>query len=106
LTNTPDVFETQYALETNDLRNWRSGVLDVDSAVTSGDPYADLKNGFAAATAALTTSAVAGVQPMAAPLLFRRHIMPARSARLPECGKIPFRRIPMRVKWLPSLTSC
>jgi hypothetical protein len=35
-------------------------VLDVDSAVTSGDPYADLKNGFAAAKAAVAASAVVG----------------------------------------------
>jgi hypothetical protein len=35
-------------------------VLDVDSAVTSGDPYASLKNAFAAAKAALAASAVVG----------------------------------------------
>jgi hypothetical protein len=33
-------------------------VLDVDSAVTSGDPYADLKNGFAAAKALVAANAV------------------------------------------------
>jgi predicted esterase len=35
-------------------------VLDVDSAATSGDPYGDLKSGFAAAVAALRVSAVLG----------------------------------------------
>jgi len=35
-------------------------VLDVDSSVSSGDPYADEKNGFAAAKAAVETEAVAG----------------------------------------------
>ena len=35
-------------------------VLDVDSAVASNDSYASLKNGFAAAKAALAASAVAG----------------------------------------------
>jgi hypothetical protein len=35
-------------------------ILDVDSAVTAGDPYADLKNGFAAAKALVAASAVAG----------------------------------------------
>ena len=34
-------------------------VLDVDSAVTSGDPYANLKNGFAAAKALLAANAIA-----------------------------------------------
>ena len=34
-------------------------VLDVDSSVTSGDPYAALKNGFAAAKALVAASAVA-----------------------------------------------
>lgn len=34
--------------------------LDVDSAATSGDPYADLKNGFAAAKALVAANAVAG----------------------------------------------
>ena len=33
-------------------------VLDVDSAVTTADPYADLKNGFAAAKALVATNAV------------------------------------------------
>lgn len=35
-------------------------VLDVDSAVTSGDPYASLKDGFAAAKALVAANAVAG----------------------------------------------
>ena len=35
-------------------------VLDVDSAVAAGEPYADLKNSFAAAKAAVAASAVAG----------------------------------------------
>jgi hypothetical protein len=35
-------------------------VLDVDSAATSNDPYASLKNGFAAAKAAVAANAVAG----------------------------------------------
>jgi len=35
-------------------------VLDVDSAVGSNDPYADLKNGFAAAKAAVKVAAIAG----------------------------------------------
>jgi hypothetical protein len=35
-------------------------VLDVDSAVASNDPYTDLKNGFAAAKAAVAASSVAG----------------------------------------------
>jgi len=35
-------------------------VLDVDSAVGSNDPYADVKNGFAAAKAAVAAAAVAG----------------------------------------------
>jgi hypothetical protein len=35
-------------------------VLDVDSAVGSNDPYASLKNGFAAAKAAVKASAIAG----------------------------------------------
>lgn len=35
-------------------------VLDVDSAVGTNDPYADLKNGFAAAKAAVRAAAVAG----------------------------------------------
>jgi hypothetical protein len=35
-------------------------VLDVDSAVAGGDAYASLKNGFAAAKAAVAASAVAG----------------------------------------------
>jgi hypothetical protein len=33
-------------------------VLDVDSAVTAGDPYADLKNGFSAAKALVAANAV------------------------------------------------
>src|SRR5262249_14700775 len=36
----------------------------------------------------------------------RGRLCPCRSAGWPECGKIVFRRIPMRVKWLLSLTSC
>jgi len=35
-------------------------VLDVDSSVSSGDPYADLKKGFAAVKALVAASAVAG----------------------------------------------
>ena len=35
-------------------------VLDVDSAVGSGDPYADVKDAFAAAKAAVIASAIAG----------------------------------------------
>ena len=35
-------------------------VLDVDSAVGSNDPYADVKNGFAAAKAAVIAAAIAG----------------------------------------------
>lgn len=35
-------------------------VLDVDSAVAPNDPYADIKNGFAAAKAAVAAAAVAG----------------------------------------------
>ena len=35
-------------------------VLDVDSAVGSNDPYADVKNGFTAAKAAVAAAAVAG----------------------------------------------
>lgn len=35
-------------------------VLDVDSAVASGDPYASLKNGFSAAKALVAANAVAG----------------------------------------------
>ena len=35
-------------------------VLDVDSAVGSNDPYADLKNGFHAAKAAVAAAAIAG----------------------------------------------
>jgi hypothetical protein len=35
-------------------------VLDVDSAVGANDPYADLKNGFAAAKAAVAVAAIAG----------------------------------------------
>lgn len=35
-------------------------VLDVDSAVTAGDPYADLKNGFAAAKALVAANAILG----------------------------------------------
>jgi hypothetical protein len=35
-------------------------ILDVDSAATSGDPYADLKKGFAAAKALIAANAVAG----------------------------------------------
>jgi hypothetical protein len=35
-------------------------VLDVDSAVTAGDPYADLKDGFAAAKALVAANAVLG----------------------------------------------
>ena len=35
-------------------------MLDVDSAVTSGDPYGDLKKGFAAAKALVAADAVAG----------------------------------------------
>jgi alpha/beta superfamily hydrolase len=35
-------------------------LLDVDSAATSGDPYADLKKGFAAAKALVAANAVAG----------------------------------------------
>jgi predicted esterase len=35
-------------------------VLDVDSAVGANDPYADLKNGFAAAKAAVRAAAIAG----------------------------------------------
>jgi hypothetical protein len=35
-------------------------VLDVDSAVTAGDPYADLKKGFAAAKALVAANAVLG----------------------------------------------
>jgi hypothetical protein len=35
-------------------------VLDVDSAVGSNDPYADIKNGFAAAKAAVEAGAIAG----------------------------------------------
>jgi hypothetical protein len=35
-------------------------VLDVDSAVASNDPYADLKKGFAAANAAVAANAVLG----------------------------------------------
>ena len=35
-------------------------VLDVDSGVTSGDPYASLKKGFAAAKTAVAAAAVAG----------------------------------------------
>ncbi len=35
-------------------------VLDVDSAATSGDPYGDLKKGFAAAKALVAADAVAG----------------------------------------------
>ena len=35
-------------------------VLDVDSSVTSDDPYADEKNGFAAAKAAVAAAAVVG----------------------------------------------
>ncbi|MHB8812927.1 MAG: alpha/beta hydrolase family protein [Steroidobacteraceae bacterium] len=35
-------------------------ILDVDSAVGSNDPYADVKNGFAAAKAAVIAAAIAG----------------------------------------------
>jgi hypothetical protein len=35
-------------------------VLDVDASSTSGDPYADLKTGFAAAKALVAANAVAG----------------------------------------------
>jgi hypothetical protein len=35
-------------------------VLDVDSAVGTNDPYGTLKNGFAAAKAAVIASAIAG----------------------------------------------
>ena len=35
-------------------------VLDVDSAVGANDPYADVKNGFAAAKAAVAAAAIAG----------------------------------------------
>jgi pimeloyl-ACP methyl ester carboxylesterase len=35
-------------------------VLDVDSAIGSNDPYADVKNGFAAAKAAVAAAAIAG----------------------------------------------
>jgi hypothetical protein len=35
-------------------------VLDVDSAVGANDPYADVKNGFAAAKAAVKAAAIAG----------------------------------------------
>jgi hypothetical protein len=35
-------------------------LLDVDSGATSGDPYADLKKGFAAAKALAAANAVAG----------------------------------------------
>jgi acetyl esterase/lipase len=35
-------------------------VLDVDSAVGTNDPYADVKNGFAAAKAAVAAAAIAG----------------------------------------------
>src|SRR6202035_2595238 len=35
-------------------------VLDVDSAVTAGDPYADLKKGFIAAKALVAANAVLG----------------------------------------------
>src|SRR5262249_7591045 len=35
-------------------------VLDVDSTVTSGDPFADLKRGFAAAKALVAANAVLG----------------------------------------------
>ncbi len=38
----------------------QDSVLDVDSAVAAGDPYADVKNGFAAAKAAVTAGAIAG----------------------------------------------
>lgn len=38
----------------------RLSVLDVDSAVGTNDPYADLKNGFAAAKAAVAAAAIAG----------------------------------------------
>ncbi|HEU5442572.1 MAG TPA: hypothetical protein VFU61_02030, partial [Steroidobacteraceae bacterium] len=35
-------------------------VLDVDSAVGANDPYVDIKNGFAAAKAAVVAAAIAG----------------------------------------------
>jgi hypothetical protein len=38
----------------------QDSVLDVDSAVGSSDPYADVKTGFAAAKAAVIASAIAG----------------------------------------------
>jgi hypothetical protein len=81
-------------------------VLDVDSGVTSGALYASLKNGFAAAK-----TAVAGRGARRRERWWSHGSAPGvschpRSAGLPECGKILFRRIQMRVKWLPSLTSC
>jgi hypothetical protein len=81
-------------------------VLDVDSAVTSGDPYGTLKNEFAAAKALVAANAVAGGAKDGGALA----VLQAYHAGLvpPIClsgGKILFRRIPMRVQWLPSLTS-
>jgi Prolyl oligopeptidase family len=59
---------TAFYLNTQLLQNyWTANppaaavtVLDVDSAVTAGDPYADLKNAFAAAKALVAANAVRG----------------------------------------------
>jgi alpha/beta superfamily hydrolase len=59
---------TSFYLNTQLMQNFWSAnppsagvtVLDVDSAVTAGDPYADLKNGFAAAKALVAANAVLG----------------------------------------------
>jgi dienelactone hydrolase len=59
---------TVFYLNTQLIQNyWKTNppagtvtVLDVDSSVTSNDPYADEKNGFAAAKAAVAATAVVG----------------------------------------------
>jgi hypothetical protein len=56
-------------------------VLDVDAAVTSGDPYADLKRAFAAAKARLPPTRSRAARAMEAPWPCCRRIMPVSFRR-------------------------
>jgi hypothetical protein len=60
----PDLVTNTYRLAMQNYWTANTGaavsVLDVDSAVTAGDPYDDLKKGFAAAKALLAANAVLG----------------------------------------------
>jgi hypothetical protein len=82
-------------------------VLDVDSAVTALGPLCRFRKKDSSRPKQVTQTPSGGGDDG-----WRRYgrargvSCPTRSACLPECGKILFRRILMRVKWQLSLTSC